>query len=387
MKYQKTILLKDGRECILRNGTSEDAQAVLDIFLLTHEQTDFLASYPDESTHTVEEEAKFLQGQTDSENGIEILAEVNGKIAGLAGISCVGPKSKIRHRAEFGISIDKAYWGLGIGRALTAACIDCAKAAGYAQIELSAVAGNAHAIALYESFGFTEYGRNPLGFRSRTDGWQELVEMRLVLDDRANKQKDAVLFLHGMGGSAEEAEHYRPLFADCDVIGLDYHGIAPWDAGKEIEETIWKLCGEYRSVSLIGYSLGAFLAMHAGVDTLLKRAYFISPVVDMESLILMLMEQNGVTEEMLKEKGTIRDKFGLALSWEYLCYVREHPVEWNAPTAILYAEHDNLTPYGTIEAFANAHSASLTVMPNGEHWFHTEEQMAFLDEWFRKERR
>ncbi len=25
--------------------------------------------------------------------------------------------------------------------------------------------------------------------------------------------------------------------------------------------------------------------------------------------------------------------------------------------------------------------AELTVMPNGEHWFHTEEQMQFLDRW------
>ena len=201
------------------------------------------------------------------------------------------------------------------------------------------------------------------------------------------KQQGAVLFLHGLGGSAAEAEHYRPLFPDRDVIGLDYHGIAPWDAGREIKDAIIQLSGEYGSVQLIGYSLGAFLAMHAGVDTLLERAYFISPVVDMEPLILVLMAQDGVTEEDLKEKGTIPGSFGLVHSWEYLCYVREHPVEWNVPTAILYAEHDNLTPYETIAAFANAHDARLTVMPNGEHWFHTGEQMAFLDDWFRKERR
>ena len=387
MKYRKTITLKDGRECVLRNATADDAQAVLDIFIATHEQTDFLASYADECTFTVEGEAKFLQGQTDSENGIEILAVVDGTTAGMAGISCVGPKSKVRHRAEFGISVDKAFWGLGIGRALTEACIDCAKAAGYAQVELSVVADNAHAIALYESFGFREFGRNPLGFRSRVSGWQELADMRLVLDDRVNKQKEAILFLHGLGGSAEEAEHYRPLFPGCDVIGLDYHGIAPWDAGEEIRNAVLKLCGTYKSVSLIGYSLGAFLAMCAGVDTLLKRAYFISPVVDMEELILMLMAQDGVTEEALKEEGTIPGSFGLVHSWDYLCCVREHPVEWNVPTAILYAEHDDLTPYETIAAFAEAHDASLTVMPNGEHWFHTGEQMAFLDEWFLKERR
>lgn len=386
MQYERTVRLKDGRECVLRNGTAADAQAVLDVFNLTHGQTDFLASYPDESTLTPEGEADFLQKQTDSDNAIEILAEIEGKAVGLAGISCVGAKSKLRHRAEFGISIDKAYWGLGIGRALTEACIECAKAAGYAQLELSAVADNAHAIALYESVGFTEYGRNPLGFRSRTDGWQTLVDMRLVLDDRPNKQKDAVLFLHGLGGSAAEAEHYQKLFPDCEVIGLDYHGIEPWSAGQEIFDAVLELFGEYRSVSLIGYSLGAFLAMHASVDGLLKKAYFISPVTDMEPIILALMAQEGVTEAELREKGTIRTGSAPALSWEYLSYIREHPVEWNAPTAILYAEHDDLTPRETIEDFAEAHDASLTVMPGGEHWFHTEEQMRFLDDWFRKVR-
>ena len=32
-------------------------------------------------------------------------------------------------------------------------------------------------------------------------------------------------------------------------------------------------------------------------------------------------------------------------------------------------------------AFAKRHRAALTVMEGGEHWFHTPEQMAFLDRW------
>ena len=90
--------------------------------------------------------------------------------------------AKARHRAGFGISIDRAYWGMGIGRALTQACIECARTAGYAQLELEVVADNRSALALYESEGFIEYGRNPKGFRSRISGWQELVLMRLELE-------------------------------------------------------------------------------------------------------------------------------------------------------------------------------------------------------------
>ena len=181
MEYRKTITLKDGRKCILRNGTEKDGKAVLDNFILTHEQTDNLLSYADESDITVEQEAQFLKSKTESAMEIEILAEVEGIVAGLAGIDQVGSKYKVRHRADFGISIDQAYWGLGIGRALLEACIECAKNARYEQMELSVIADNRRAIEMYEKAGFVEFGRNPRGFKSRMSGYQELVYMRLVL--------------------------------------------------------------------------------------------------------------------------------------------------------------------------------------------------------------
>ena len=181
MEYHKTITLKDGRACTLRNGTAEDGQALLNIFNVTHAQTDFLLTYPEEHSYTAEDEAELLRRKTDSADEIELLAFVDGAIVGSAGVTCVARKEKIRHRSEFGISVDKAYWGLGVGRALTKACIECAKRAEYAQLELEVVAENRSAIALYESVGFVEYGRNPKGFRSRLTGWQEVVLMRLEL--------------------------------------------------------------------------------------------------------------------------------------------------------------------------------------------------------------
>ena len=181
MEYLKVIRLKNGKECILRNGTAQDGKELLSIFLLTHEQTDYLASYPDESTMTDEGEAAFLKEKTASPDEIEILGIVDGTVIASAGINRVGSKDKVKHRADFGISVNKAYWGQGIGRALTKACIECAGKAGYAQLELEVVAENERAISLYESEGFVEYGRNPKGFKSRHTGWQELVLMRKEL--------------------------------------------------------------------------------------------------------------------------------------------------------------------------------------------------------------
>ena len=181
MEYNKTITLRDGRACTLRNAAESDGKAVLDIFILTHEQTDNLLSYPDESDITAEQEGEYLKRKAESPREIEILAEVDGIIAGLAGIESVGSKYKVCHRADFGISIDQTYWGLGIGRALTEACIENAGKAGYEQLELNVVADNIRAIDMYKKAGFVEFGRNPKGFRSRLSGYQELVYMRLDL--------------------------------------------------------------------------------------------------------------------------------------------------------------------------------------------------------------
>ena len=182
MEYREIITLKDGRTCVIRNGTGADAQGVLDNFIRNHAQTDYLTTYPDEVTFTPEQEAKYLQAKAESPKEAELVAEVDGRIVGQAGIEAIGRADKVKHRADFGISIDRDYWGLGMGRALTRACIRLAKQAGYAQLELSAVGDNHHAITLYESEGFAEYGRNPRGFRSRFTGWQTLVLMRLELD-------------------------------------------------------------------------------------------------------------------------------------------------------------------------------------------------------------
>lgn len=181
MKYNERIILKNGKEALLRNGDKEDGAEVFEVFNQTHAETDYLLSYPDENSYDPEQEAQFLSEKTKSPNEIEIVAIIDGKIAGTAGIEAVGKKYKLQHRAELGISILKEFWGLGLGKALMNACIKCAKDAGYEQLELNVVSKNERALVLYKSFGFVEFGRNPKGFNSRTSGFQELVYMLLDL--------------------------------------------------------------------------------------------------------------------------------------------------------------------------------------------------------------
>ena len=193
---------------------------------------------------------------------------------------------------------------------------------------------------------------------------------------------NAVLYIHGKGGNSEEAEHYKSLFKDCDVIGLDYKGNTPWNVKIEIEEAFLLLNKKYDHIIIIANSIGAYYVLNSHVEA--DHAYFISPIVDMEAMINSMMKWANVTEELLRKEKVIHTDFGEDLSWEYLTYVRNHPIHWSIPTDILYGERDQLISKETLKKFTKDHMATLTRMKEGEHWFHTQEQMAYLDEWILK---
>ena len=91
MQYNRVVTLKSGGRYRLRSAEESDAQAVLDVFNQTHRETDYMLTDPDENT--------FDAAQAESANEIEIVAEVDGEIAGAAGIEAVGGKYKLRRRA------------------------------------------------------------------------------------------------------------------------------------------------------------------------------------------------------------------------------------------------------------------------------------------------
>ena len=191
------------------------------------------------------------------------------------------------------------------------------------------------------------------------------------------------VYLHGKGGNAREAERYRALLPGWRVTGLDYRAQTPWEAREEFLAYFKAARRDGTKVLVIANSIGAFFAMQALDETRVDRALFVSPVVDMERLIETMMAEEGITEPELRQRGEIKTEFGETLSWRYLQDVRQHPIRWRVPTAILYGSGDALMPRETVEAFARHTGATLTVMEGGEHWFHTKAQMQFLDAWVR----
>ena len=76
-------------------------------------------------------------------------------------------------------------------------------------------------------------------------------------------KKPVVLFVHGRGGSATEADHYRKLFPGHEVVGFDYQAETPWDCINEFQTEADSLLLESESIILVAHSIGAFFAMHA----------------------------------------------------------------------------------------------------------------------------
>lgn len=194
--------------------------------------------------------------------------------------------------------------------------------------------------------------------------------------------KKAVIYVHGRNGSPDEADHYRRFFDETyDVIGFDYKSEIPWEAKEEFCDYFNTIGKSYKNVLLIANSIGAYSSLISLSEKHIEKALFISPIVDMEKVILDMMKLANVTEAKLKKEQVITLPFSRILSWKYFSFAKDNRITWNVPTSILYGEKDHITSLDTITSFANKINARLTVMPDGEHWFHTREQMEFLDIW------
>lgn len=157
--------------------------------------------------------------------------------------------------------------------------------------------------------------------------------------------------------------------------------LLPWAVVPEIQAVYARMQPVWPHIRLYGVSIGAWLAMQALRAEKLEKALLVSPVVDMETLILSMMQGAHVTEEQLKAAGEIPTEMGETLSWPYLCWAREHPLQWHTPTQVLYGDKDALTSRAVMERFRRQSGAHLTILQGGEHWFHTSVQMAAVQTW------
>ena len=150
--------LKDGRVCLIRAMCEDDAEAMCAILPQTHRESDFLNYMPGEFSMTLEQERDFIREHNAKPCSMSIAAEQDGRIIGYAGAFALERK-RYAHHAEFGLTVIKEFWGLGLGRALTQYAVDWGQDAGLRKLYLRVFDTNQNAIRLYESLGFVEEAR------------------------------------------------------------------------------------------------------------------------------------------------------------------------------------------------------------------------------------
>ena len=161
----ETLTLRDGRQCTIRSVEAEDAPLMLQYMKIMLGETPFLLRTPEEFDYTAEEEAAILTRKRDDTRSLMLVAEKDGRIIASADICSHGPKSRLLHRSDLGISILKDYWHLGLGSALMERLIAFAQRSGYEQIELTVESKNRRAVNLYMKYGFTVFGTRPHGMK------------------------------------------------------------------------------------------------------------------------------------------------------------------------------------------------------------------------------
>ncbi|HIR26709.1 MAG TPA: GNAT family N-acetyltransferase [Candidatus Choladousia intestinigallinarum] len=178
MIYPETeFIMKNGEKAILRSPSVWDASDMLEYIRQMSAETIFVGRYPEEICETLADEESFLEECQKSSSSIQISAFVNGKLAGNASVEPVSQRIKMRHRAEFGIAVLEDYWGLGLGNALTFACLDMAEKMGFTQIELSMLEKNVKGLSLYEKAGFRQWGKLERCFRLKDGTFETGIYM------------------------------------------------------------------------------------------------------------------------------------------------------------------------------------------------------------------
>lgn len=138
----------------------------------------------------------------------------------------------------------------------------------------------------------------------------------------------------------------------------------------------------YDEINIWACSMGAYFSLLAYKDENIKQSVFLSPVVDMKVIIDNMMLWSNTTEAKLREEQEIETEFGQTLYWDYYLYVKENPITiWNKSTSILYGSKDNMQDENIIKNFAKKFDCKLSILKNGEHYFHTEEQLNYYKKW------
>ena len=205
------------------------------------------------------------------------------------------------------------------------------------------------------------------------------------------------IYVHGRYSKKEEADTFASIVTRIgyQVLSFDLpeHGERIDQKYKcTIQNSIHDLMdiysfaqNKYKCFSLYACSIGAYFSLSTFQNIIFDKCLFVSPVLNMKRLIQNMMKLSNITEEVLKEKKEIETTLGEIVSWDYYEFIKNNQIKkWKNETHILYGENDNITERDILDSFVKKYKCNLEIHKNGEHWFHTEEQLKYLENWIKK---
>lgn len=212
--------------------------------------------------------------------------------------------------------------------------------------------------------------------------WGEKKDKTIVAvhGSHSSKTDDCIRIL------AEEAAKrgYQTLSFDLPQHGERVNETEPCMVDtcvKELRDVMRFAKRRAETVSVFGCSMGAYFSLLAYADEKIEEAFFLSPATDMERIIQNMMAACKVSEEELRERRVVETPME-TLYWDDYVSVREHPIaRWPHRTELLRGELDTLCERDAVEMFAARFGCGMEEQKGGEHWFHTESQLAYFRDW------
>lgn len=299
-------------------------------------------------------------------------------------------------RPEIGYGLLPPYHGKGYAtEAVEALCRWALSQTGVTAVEAETTPDNAASQRVLEKVGFFPCGitgeEGPRFLLPAVTEAHRIGPMPAIVYGAAADR--VFLFIHGQCGNKEEAARFAAVAIPrgWQVLSVDLpeHGerrdasrLLPWVVLPELQAVLHNARTRWPHIAVRANSIGAWFSLLAFAGAAdqrpIERCLLVSPLTDMEAMIRCMMAQAGVTEQQLVQAEEIPTATGQTLSAAYLRWAQAHPVRALCPdTAILCAGEDAVLPPHALERFVQENGCRRTVMPNGEHWFHTPEQLAF----------
>ncbi len=178
---KKTISLKDGRTCVLRNAEPNDAKDVINFKFQIADNSEYLTLLSDEIKDTRWKTKSRLKLELHDPNALHILAMDGENVIGT--INTFGQsRRRLCHAVEFGIGILPPWQGTGLGFILISELLNWARAnETITRVELHVHSENIGAIGLYKKLGFEEEGRRKNAIRYEDGSYMDDLLMAQLL--------------------------------------------------------------------------------------------------------------------------------------------------------------------------------------------------------------